>query len=133
MRAALDALIENAVQYTDEYARIELAAFRSATRSCCRSRDAGQGIPADAQERIFERFARTDASRSRRLGGSGLGLSIVAAIARAHGGSCSVRSSEGAGSVFELRLPSRGRAAPRGTSLPGLRPEAVPEPVAGSA
>jgi signal transduction histidine kinase len=133
VRAALDALIENAVQYTDEYARIELAAVRFGDHVALTVRDAGQGIPADAQERIFERFARTDASRSRRLGGSGLGLSIVAAIARAHGGSCSVRSTEGIGSTFELRLPlarpgSAGRDEP-----PDMRADPVPEPVAGSA
>jgi signal transduction histidine kinase len=133
LRAALDALIENAVQYTDEYARIELAAFRSGGEIVLSVADAGQGIPTDAQERIFERFARTDASRSRRLGGSGLGLSIVGAIARAHGGSCSVRSTEGAGSVFELRLPLSRQVGADRDHLPGPRPDAVPEPVAGSA
>jgi signal transduction histidine kinase len=112
VRAALDALIENAVQYTDEYARIELGAFRAGGEVVLTVTDAGPGISADAQERIFERFARTDASRSRRLGGSGLGLPIVAAIARAHSGSCAVRSAEGAGSVFELRLPISWPGAP---------------------
>jgi signal transduction histidine kinase len=133
VRAALDALIENAVQYTDEYARIELAAAASGNEVVISVSDAGHGIPADAQERIFERFARTDASRSRRLGGSGLGLSIVAAIARSHGGSCSVRSTEGAGSVFELRLPLAGPAGPDREGAPVVRLDAVPEPVAGSA
>ena len=133
VRAALDALIENAVQYTDEYARIELSGFCSGDQVVLSVRDAGQGIPEDAQERIFERFARTDASRSRRLGGSGLGLSIVAAIVRAHGGSCSVRSSEGHGSVFELRFPLArpGGAVWDDSAVP--RAEAIPEPVAGSA
>jgi signal transduction histidine kinase len=133
VRAALDALIENAVQYTDEYARIELGAFRVAGEVVLTVTDAGPGIPADAQERIFERFARTDASRSRRLGGSGLGLPIVAAIARAHSGSCSVRSSEGAGSVFELRLPISWPGASAREEPLGPRAEPVPEPVAGSA
>jgi signal transduction histidine kinase len=133
VRAAVDALLENAVQYTDEYDRIELAASRSGDQAVLSVRDAGQGIPPDAQERIFERFARTDASRSRRLGGSGLGLSIVAAIARAHGGSCSVRSTEGVGSVFELRLPLARPGGAVWDELAALRPEPVPEPVAGSA
>ena len=133
VRAALDALIENAVQYTDEYARIELAAVRSGADIVFSVEDAGPGIAAAAQERIFERFARTDASRSRRLGGSGLGLSIVAAIARAHGGSCSVRSQEGTGSVFELRLPLSQPAGPGRDGPPGLRVEAVPGAMAGSA
>ena len=114
------------MQYTDEYARIELSAPRSGDQVVLSVRDAGQGIPEDAQERIFERFARTDASRSRRQGGSGLGLSIVAAIARAHGGSCSVRSAEGrglgvrasaaAGPAGRRRLGRARRAAARGGS-----------------
>ncbi len=112
LRAALDALIENAVQYTDEYARIELSATTHGGEVVIAVADAGCGIALEAQDRIFERFARTDASRSRRLGGSGLGLSIVAAIARAHDGTCTVRSAEGRGATFELRLP-----------LPGTRRE----------
>ena len=69
--------------------------------------DGGDGIPASSLDEIFERFARTDDSRSRREGGAGLGLAIVAAIARAHGGSCSARNVAGAGASIELRLPLR--------------------------
>jgi two-component system, OmpR family, sensor kinase len=133
VRAALDALIENAVQHTDEYARIDLAAYRSGDQVVLSVRDAGQGIPADAQEHIFERFVRTDASRSRRLGGSGLGLSIVAAIARAHNGSCSVQSTEGVGSVFELRLSLSRPASNVPEERVSRQVDAVAEPVAGSA
>ncbi len=104
LRTALDALLENAVQYTDDYAQIELSAHGHRDEVVIRVADDGVGIDPSALERIFERFARSDESRSRHEGGVGLGLAMVAAIARAHGGSCRVGpSSEGA--TFELRLP----------------------------
>jgi signal transduction histidine kinase len=104
LRAALDALLENAVQYTDDYAPIELSARGDTEGVVIAVEDGGQGIDPGARSQIFERFARSDASRSRREGGAGLGLAIVAAIARAHGGGVSVRPAEH-GSIFELRLP----------------------------
>jgi signal transduction histidine kinase len=104
MRAALDALLENAVQYTEEYAAIELSAHADKDEVVIRVADEGPGIPEAALEQIFERFARADRSRSRREGGAGLGLAIVDAIARAHSGTVSARSA-GSGAVFELRLP----------------------------
>jgi signal transduction histidine kinase len=66
--------------------------------------DEGSGIPDAAVERIFARFARADAARARDNGGVGLGLAIVEAIARAHGGRCTV-STSAKGSVFTLVLP----------------------------
>jgi signal transduction histidine kinase len=104
LRASLDALLENAVQYTDDYARIELSARGEPDGVVISVEDEGTGIDPDAISRIFERFTRSDAGRSRREGGTGLGLAIVDAIARAHGGSVSARPA-GAGSIFELRLP----------------------------
>ena len=62
-------------------------------------------MPEDALPRIFERFARADAARTRSAGGVGLGLAIVDAIAKAHGGGCTVRNT-GHGSIFALRLPA---------------------------
>jgi signal transduction histidine kinase len=102
---ALDALVENAVQHTDEGGLIEIGAVAEAGALRIRVRDGGDGIPEDARPRVFDRFYRVDGGRSRRQGGVGLGLAIVKAIAEAHGGSVSVHSRPGAGSTFELRLP----------------------------
>jgi signal transduction histidine kinase len=104
LRQALDALLENAVKYTDPHAEIELSARAEGDMLVIDVRDGGRGIAADAVGQIFERFARADAARTRAAGGVGLGLAIVAAIAKAHGGSCTVRASD-AGSTFSLTLP----------------------------
>ena len=119
LRDALDALLENAVQHTDEYDLIELSARGEADDVVLSVSDGGGGIDPAVLERIFERFARADVSRSRREGGVGLGLSIAAAIARAHGGSCSARNAPGGGAVFELRLPLRNAAHAEEASEPG--------------
>jgi signal transduction histidine kinase len=105
LRVALDAILENAVHHTEAYGAIELSARGELDDVAIIVTDSGDGIPLDSLEQIFERFARSDTSRSRREGGAGLGLAIVAAIAGAHGGSCTARNSEGSGAVFELRLP----------------------------
>jgi signal transduction histidine kinase len=105
LRAGLDALIENAVQHTPDYARIELSARGEENAVVIAVEDEGAGIALADLATIFERFARSDESRSRRATGAGLGLSIVSAIARVHGGSCTATSDPGAGSVFELRFP----------------------------
>ena len=68
--------------------------------------DEGPGLPADVAARVFERFYRGDPARTRARGGSGLGLSIVAAVAEAHGGSVSVETAPGAGARFVVELPS---------------------------
>jgi two-component system OmpR family sensor kinase len=104
LREALDALLENAVKYTEPGAEIELSSRAQGTTLAIDVRDAGQGIDDGATERIFARFGRADAARSRNAGGVGLGLAIVDAIAKAHGGKCSVRTSP-AGSTFSLTLP----------------------------
>ena len=69
--------------------------------------DTGAGIPSEALPRIFERFYRADDSRSREVGGAGLGLCIAKTIAEAHGGTIEVQSAPGAGSTFTVRLPLR--------------------------
>jgi signal transduction histidine kinase len=104
LRIALDALIENAVKYTEPRDAIELVARAAGQRVVIEVRDGGSGIEAASLATIFGRFARADGARTRSRGGVGLGLAIVDTIAKAHGGSCSVRSSR-AGSVFALSLP----------------------------
>jgi signal transduction histidine kinase len=114
---ALDALIENAVDHTSAGSgSIELSARCEGEDVILRVADSGSGIPAAEVARIFRRFSRIDAGRSRRTGGFGLGLPIVKAIAEAHHGSVQVRSTEGKGSVFELRLP--GSVAAAGSKAP---------------
>jgi signal transduction histidine kinase len=102
---ALDALVENAVQHTDDGGMIVIGAVAESGALRIRVGDSGDGIPDDARRRVFDRFYRVDGARSRRHGGVGLGLAIVKAIAEAHGGSVSVHSRPGAGSMFEVRLP----------------------------
>lgn len=68
--------------------------------------DEGPGLPAEAASRVFERFYRTDNSRTRSSGGSGLGLSIVAALVAAHGGHVGVESTPGRGATFTVVLPN---------------------------
>ncbi len=133
LRAALDALLENAVQYTDDHAQIELAARGERHMVVISVADDGLGIAAESLERVFERFARSDASRTRREGGAGLGLSIVAAVARAHGGACTARSTLGEGSVFELSFPLKHASQADLESPPDVTVEAIPELQPGSA
>jgi signal transduction histidine kinase len=104
LRIALDALLENAVKYTDDSDAIELRARGQASTIVIEVEDGGSGVPGPALGHIFERFARADPARSRAQGGVGLGLAIVDAIAKAHGGSCAVRTAAN-GSTFSLRLP----------------------------
>ncbi len=108
---ALDALVENAVAHTEPQGRIELSLRRDGDSHngdtvVIAVSDSGSGIPPAEVDRIFGRFSRTDAGRSREAGGFGLGLAIVKAIAEAHHGSVAVNSTVGVGSVFEMRLPA---------------------------
>jgi|SRR5579884_102827 len=105
LREAVDALLENAVKYSEAHTPIVLRAYVDRRETVIEVEDAGCGVAADAVDRIFERFGRADEARTRALGGVGLGLAIVQAIAHAHGGRCTVRSAE-RGSTFALRLPS---------------------------
>jgi signal transduction histidine kinase len=104
LRIALDALLENAVKYTEASEAIQLSARHDGKSLVIEVEDEGRGVPGHALGHIFERFARADSARSRDHGGVGLGLAIVDAIAKAHGGSCAVRTAAN-GSTFSLRLP----------------------------
>jgi signal transduction histidine kinase len=111
LRNALDALLENAVKYTEPHAAIELRAHAAGGEIAIEVADEGFGVPDEALDRIFDRFARADNARSREQGGAGLGLAIVAAIAAAHGGRCTVESLR-KGTRFALQLPVARRPIP---------------------
>jgi two-component system, OmpR family, sensor histidine kinase SenX3 len=104
--SALGNLIENGVKYSDAGSTVEVRAETDGRMVDIIVSDQGIGIPSADLDRIFERFYRVDRARSRETGGTGLGLAIVRHVATNHGGSVSVRSQEGAGSTFVLRLPS---------------------------
>jgi signal transduction histidine kinase len=111
LRNALDALLENAVKYTDPGDAVELAAQADGAGGVViEVSDSGSGVPVEALPRIFDRWARADGARTRERGGAGLGLAIVAAVARAHGGRCSVKPLP-RGTAFRLHLPVRATAA----------------------
>ena len=110
LRIALDALIENAVKYTEPADAITLSCRAAGTELALEVADEGGGIPPEALERIFDRFARADPARSRSQGGAGLGLAIVDALVRAHGGRCEAVNRSG-GAVFTLRFPGFARKA----------------------
>ncbi|MDX9957451.1 MAG: ATP-binding protein [Spirochaetia bacterium] len=105
---ALVNLLDNAVKYGPEGGSVRVkATLDTSDDSVYLSvSDEGQGIPAKDLPRLFERFYRVDRARSRELGGTGLGLAIVRHIAMAHGGTATVRSTEGYGSTFCITLPS---------------------------
>jgi signal transduction histidine kinase len=110
LRVALDALLENAVKYTEPHDSIEVSSRVLDFGLVIEIADTGSGIAPDALDRIFDRFARGDDVRSRTTGGVGLGLAIVDAVAKAHGGSCIV-TPRPRGTVFSLRLPDFQRSA----------------------
>ncbi|MGO8959683.1 MAG: sensor histidine kinase [Streptosporangiaceae bacterium] len=103
---AVDALLENAVQHTSTADVIRLSVVRDdrASLAMLAVTDGGSGIPAAELPYIFDRFATGAASDGRR--GTGLGLSLVRAVARGHGGDVQVSSAAGSGSTFAISLPS---------------------------
>ncbi len=98
-------LLGNAVNYSEDHTRVGVGGRRVGDLVELSVTDQGQGIPAADQERIFERFYRVDAARSRATGGTGLGLAIVKHVCANHGGEVTVWSEEGRGSTFTIRLP----------------------------
>lgn len=108
---AIHNLIENAINYSPDSTRVAITLKISNGLAEVAVSDQGIGIPEKDLERIFERFYRVDAARSRLTGGTGLGLSIVKHIATNHGGDVSLWSVEGAGSTFTLRFPLMSESA----------------------
>jgi len=106
-------LLENAVNYSPDGARIDITAARDSHAVVVTVHDRGPGIPAADLPRIFERFYRVDRSRTRDPrdpGGTGLGLSIVRHLVELHGGTVSARNREGGGASVSVMLPDAGPA-----------------------
>jgi len=105
LRDVLQNLLDNAIQYTPARGHISVVAAAGPREAVVTVADTGIGIPLADSERIFERFYRVDAARSREAGGTGLGLSIAKHIIEAHGGKLWVESTVGQGSKFSFSLP----------------------------
>lgn len=105
LRQVMTNLISNAVKYSEPGGEVVVRTGKTAEAVFFSVADTGIGIAPADQAWIFERFYRTDASRSRRSGGTGVGLTISRAIVRAHGGDITVRSEPGRGSCFTVTLP----------------------------
>jgi len=112
MHDALKNLIENAVNYSAEGGRIELAARVEDGKVLLSVGDEGPGVPEADLGRVFERFYRVDKSRTRDPGGTGLGLSIVRHLVELHGGRVHAENRREGGAVFTIALPHRTRSSP---------------------
>ena len=114
LRDVLQNLLDNAIQYTPPGGQIRVSAAARQREVVITVADTGIGIPLADQERIFERFYRVDAARSREAGGTGLGLSIAKHIVEVHGGRLWVESEVGARlEIFLLDSPAPAEASPR--------------------
>lgn len=115
LRQVLANLAGNAVAHTPAGTPVEIAVRRDGGTAVVDVVDHGPGIPVASRERVFERFARLDASRSRgRGGGAGLGLSIVASVVDAHGGEVEILDTRGGGATLRVRLPAGAQPEPNG-------------------
>ena len=97
-------LVENAIKYNHSGGQVTVTADRKEKHVYLSVEDTGAGIPEELKERVFEPFFRVDKSRSRKLGGVGLGLALVREIVRVHDGSITVKSNPSGGTIFEVVL-----------------------------
>ena len=97
-------LVENAIKYNHLGGQVTVTADRKEKQVYLSVEDTGAGIPEELKERVFEPFFRVDKSRSRELGGVGLGLALVREIVRVHDGSITVKSNPSGGTIFEVVL-----------------------------
>ncbi len=106
LRQVVVNLLENAIKYAGAGGTVDMVVAPVGPDAVLSVADTGPGIPADAQEHIFDRFYRVDGSRNKASGGSGLGLAITREIVEAHGGRVAVASEPGHGSTFTVTLPA---------------------------
>lgn len=95
-------LVENAIKYNHPLGQVTVTAYQRNKHVYLSVEDTGSGIPKELRERVFEPFFRVDKSRSRELGGVGLGLALVHEIVRVHDGSICIKSSKTGGTIFEV-------------------------------
>ena len=95
-------LVENAIKYNHPLGRVTVTAYQRNKHVYLAVEDTGSGIPKELRERVFEPFFRVDKSRSRELGGVGLGLAFVREIVRVHDGSICIKSGKTGGTIFEV-------------------------------
>ena len=98
-------LVENAIKYNHSGGQVTVTSYQKDKNVYLSVEDTGSGIPRELKERVFEPFFRVDKSRSRELGGVGLGLALVHEIVRAHDGSITVKDNPSGGTIFEVVLP----------------------------
>lgn len=103
---AMSNLLENAAKYNREHGSVSIVTGREDNAVTVKIADTGIGIPEEELPHIFEAFYRVDQSRSRTVGGAGLGLSLVKDIVEKHGGEVAVKSAAGEGTIFILRFPA---------------------------
>ena len=95
-------LVENAIKYSHSGGQVTVTAYKEQKHIYLSVADTGSGIPKELRERVFEPFFRVDKSRSRKLGGVGLGLALVHEIVRVHDGSITVKSNPSGGTILEV-------------------------------
>jgi two-component system OmpR family sensor kinase len=127
LRQVLGNVLTNAVTHTPAGTQVRVRVAAENTSALLEVSDDGPGMRPEDAARVFERFFRADPSRVRSSGGSGLGLSIVAALVAAHGGRVDVDSAFGKGTTFTVRLPLAGGGRPSGppvaiSATPGAAP-----------
>ena len=106
LEQVVDNLLSNALRYTDPGGSVTLEVRRDARRCLVEVRDTGIGIDAKDLPHVFDRFWRSDRSRSRATGGSGIGLAVVRELVRAHHGDVELRSEVGRGTTARVVLPA---------------------------
>ena len=95
-------LVENAIKYNHPLGQVTVTAYQRNKHVYLSVEDTGSGIPKELRERVFEPFFRVDKSRSRELGGVGLGLALVREVVRVHDGSICIKSGKTGGTIFEV-------------------------------